>query len=293
MLKAHRRGELSACAVLRAHPRLKKGSDESILAARVSLQEAQHALALHYGLDSWRDLKESVQQRLTEKADLDAVDKVMGQLHKEGNKGAQRIADLASKDDATLKAVFQAASSADKRVKNAAAKVLQLMSAESPVRLYPRFDFFAGLLEGKDNILKWIATDVVGNLAAVDTEDKVDDRLLARFVRLLADQVMITSAHSVENLGKIALHKPQLRQPITAALLKADSVRRHPECHNILAGKRIGAMARYVHLVADNAPICGLRKRPDKQLAKCHEEKSRKLSEEVRRRTIKGTLARC
>jgi hypothetical protein len=145
--------------------------------------------------------------------------------------------------------------SADKRAKNAAAKVLQLMSAEFPVRLYPRFDFFTGLLEGKDNILRWIAADVIGNLVAVDTENRVDDRLLARFVRLLADEVMITAAHSVENLGKIALHKPQLRQPITAALLKADSVSRHPECHNILAGKRIDAMARYVHLVEDAAPI--------------------------------------
>ena len=199
---------------------------------------------------------------------------------------------MANEDDAALQAVFLAVNSADKRAKNAAAKVLQLMSGSSPGRLYPRLDFFTGLLEGQDNILKWIATDVIGNLAAVDTENKVDDRLLARFVRLLGDEVMITAAHSVENLGKIALQKPQLRQPITAVLLKADSVSRHPECLNILAGKRIDAMARYVHLVADTSPICGLHKRPDEQLAECHEEESPRLSEEVRRRTVKGRVAR-
>ena len=100
LLKAHRRGELSACMVLRAHPRFKKGNDQSIITARVSLQEMQHALALHYALDSWRDLKASLQRRLTEETDHDTAEKVIGQLHETGSKGAQRIANLASKDDA-------------------------------------------------------------------------------------------------------------------------------------------------------------------------------------------------
>ena len=56
IVKAHRRGELRCCETLRCHPRFSAFSDEDILKADVSLQEAQHALSLDYGYTKWPDL---------------------------------------------------------------------------------------------------------------------------------------------------------------------------------------------------------------------------------------------
>ena len=62
LLKSHRRGDAAACAVLRRHHRFTRASDQDILAAHVSLQEVQHALALNYGLKGWSALKAHVRQ---------------------------------------------------------------------------------------------------------------------------------------------------------------------------------------------------------------------------------------
>ena len=247
LLKSLRQGEVKVCMILRAHPRFRNSPDHSLISARLSLQEVQHALARHYGFRSWSDLKAHVQRR-------SAMD-LTSELQEKGSKSAERIAGLASRDDTVLEEVFQAVRSSDKRTKNAAAKVLQLISAKMPARVYRRLAFFTEFLDGKDSILKWIATDVIGNLSGVDIDNRVDERLLAKFLQLLSDDVMITAAHSVDNLGKIALSKPQYRERITAALLRADSVERQAECHNVLAGKKIDAFARYCHLADDMEPI--------------------------------------
>ncbi len=60
LLKAHHRGDTSACAVLRRHPRFVNSDDAEILASDVSLQEMQHALALHYDFKNWSDLAATI-----------------------------------------------------------------------------------------------------------------------------------------------------------------------------------------------------------------------------------------
>jgi len=56
IVKAHKSGDIGCCSTLRYHFRFSRAEDEEILKARVSLQEAQHALALDYGFTSWADL---------------------------------------------------------------------------------------------------------------------------------------------------------------------------------------------------------------------------------------------
>ncbi len=60
LLRAHRRGDLRCCAALRLLNRFSGAADENILAADVSLQQAQHALALDHGFESWKDLRTHV-----------------------------------------------------------------------------------------------------------------------------------------------------------------------------------------------------------------------------------------
>ena len=63
LLKAHRRGEASVCAILRGHPRFTQSSAAEIRASNVSLQEMQHALALDYGFTSWAEMKAVIEYR--------------------------------------------------------------------------------------------------------------------------------------------------------------------------------------------------------------------------------------
>ncbi len=60
LLKAHDRGDASACAALRRLRRFAGAADAEILAATLSLTEIQFALAMDYGFPSWDDLRRAV-----------------------------------------------------------------------------------------------------------------------------------------------------------------------------------------------------------------------------------------
>lgn len=53
LLAAHRRGAVPSCGLFRRLRRFSSLRDEEILGTRVSLVEAQAALAKHYGQESW------------------------------------------------------------------------------------------------------------------------------------------------------------------------------------------------------------------------------------------------
>lgn len=59
--KAHKRGKARVCTTLRRLRRFAETPDDKILAANVSLHEAQFALALEYGFSSWNALKQRVE----------------------------------------------------------------------------------------------------------------------------------------------------------------------------------------------------------------------------------------
>ncbi|MFQ5583210.1 MAG: hypothetical protein ACE5GL_02090 [Calditrichia bacterium] len=180
---------------------------------------------------------------------------IQEELQEKGNKAADEVAKRAAIDDGVLQQLLEGVSSASKRVKNAAAKALRIVSESNPQKLYSRLNFFVGLMNGPDTILKWISMDILGNLSAVDSEHKIDEKLLKQFFALLADESLITAAHAVENLGKIALHKPLLREKIVRELLKPDTTERQPDCHNILAGKKIDAFAEVIGGLDDRRAV--------------------------------------
>jgi len=63
LLKAKRAGDVSCCATLRTLHRLESSSDAEVLAADVSLQEVQFALALDYGFTAWDHLVKALRLR--------------------------------------------------------------------------------------------------------------------------------------------------------------------------------------------------------------------------------------
>ncbi len=248
LLKSHRRGEVAACGTLKLHHRFRGQSDEDILGQDVSLQEMQHALALDYGFKSWRDLSLHVKR-------MPAVVDVADEFRKRGNKAAPEVAVAAVKDGATLDRVFAGVASREKKVKNAAALALRIISETHPECITPRIGVISELLDGSDNILKWNATQVVGNLAGADVAQGPDERLIEQLLRLSVDGTMITAANAVMALGAVAAGRPEFRERITSALLVVDRVERNPECRNILIGRVIDALGRYVEQLPDPEPI--------------------------------------
>ncbi|MFC1462530.1 ATPase, T2SS/T4P/T4SS family [Verrucomicrobiota bacterium] len=60
VLKAHKKGEPSCCAIIRNLYEYNGKSDTEILSAKVPLAKVQFALAIEYGYKSWAELKRSV-----------------------------------------------------------------------------------------------------------------------------------------------------------------------------------------------------------------------------------------
>lgn len=65
VLKAHKNGDTSCCAVLKNLHQFKGRTDTEILSVDVSLVEVQFALAMEYGFESWTGMKKEVGGRGT------------------------------------------------------------------------------------------------------------------------------------------------------------------------------------------------------------------------------------
>lgn len=176
-------------------------------------------------------------------------------FEKEGNKAAERVAELAVKNKSVLKQVIDGAKSENKRIKNAAAKCLREISRINPKKLYPEFNFFVKLIDGDDTILKWNSIEVLSNLNEVDKDSRFNTKVLNKYFAFLSDESMVTAANTITALGKVSLNKPRLGKKITEELLKLDTLPHSAECRNILAGHALLAFSNYVDEVKDKKEI--------------------------------------
>jgi len=135
--------------------------------------------------------------------------------------------------------------SSQARTKYGSAKQLVRLSAEDPGLLYPRFDFFAHLMEGEIRIHRWNVTRILGHLAHVDTEGRID-HLLSRILAPITGHEMIAAANAIQGAADIALAKPHLSDRIAREILKVSHANyATPECRNIAEGHAIQALDRF------------------------------------------------
>ena len=141
--------------------------------------------------------------------------------------------------------LLDALSSKKTTVKYKSAKVLRMISEESPEKLYLHFDFFEKLLESENNVLKWTAIDIIANLISMDSSNRFAS-LFEKFYRLMDEGSLITAGHVIENSAKIIKAKPEYERRITGKLLRlADISLPTEECRSIAAGKVITAFGQY------------------------------------------------
>lgn len=121
-------------------------------------------------------------------------------------------------------------------------KILHL-SETNPEALYPDFDYFVKLLGSPNNILKWTGILVLGNLAHVDTKNKIEP-VLPSVIAELNTGKMITAGNAIHSLVAISQAKPQLASRLALEILKVQNYRYDTaECQNIAIGhalKNIG-----------------------------------------------------
>lgn len=127
-------------------------------------------------------------------------------------------------------------------VKFGCAKVLRIVSEREPAVLYPDIKRFCDLLESDNQIIKWNAILIIGNLACVDAKGKIN-RILRNYLAPIPGPDLITAVNVVAGATKVALAKPRLTDRVVDELLKVARARyRTRECRNVATGHVIEAL---------------------------------------------------
>ena len=135
------------------------------------------------------------------------------------------------------------------KVKYATAKQFIFMAQENPSKLYPLLDKFILLLDNENNVIKWTSIKIIGLLAKIDKENKIDP-LLSKLYKQLNCGKMITVNHIIECLMYISIAKPEYKNKTTKELLKIRNYEYDTdECKKIIYGKIIEAFDKYIEKV--------------------------------------------
>lgn len=106
-------------------------------------------------------------------------------------------------------------------------KVLHRVSEDQPLVLYPRWDYFVGLLDSSNSYHRSIALRILANLTRADSEGRFE-RIFDRYFDLLDDESVVTARYLAQDAGRIVRAKPHLRARIVDRLLAVDKTH-HPQ----------------------------------------------------------------
>ena len=145
--------------------------------------------------------------------------------------------------------------------KYGSAKVLRMVSEQAPELLYPRWDSLVGLLQHENAFLRWGTTLILGNLAAVDREDRFE-LVFDRFFAPILGPEMVGAANAIAAAANIALAKPHLADRIVKETLKVERASyRTPECRDVAIGHAIKSFDRLWEHVRNRRPVLAFVKR--------------------------------
>ena len=171
------------------------------------------------------------------------------------------IAEKIMKRQTLLKHLFTGMQARPARIKYPCCKVIRKISEKKPQMLYPQIDFFIELLDHEKNVMQWEGIHVIGNLASVDTENKIE-KIFDKFFAPITGPVMITAANVVAAAAKIAQAQPQLQDKITKEILKVEKAKyQTPECRNVVLGKAVDTFDQFFDQIKDPKPVVKLIKK--------------------------------
>jgi len=141
------------------------------------------------------------------------------------------------------------------KAKYAMVKEYKKTAKENPSELYPLLDKFISLLDNENNVIKWMSIDIIGLLAKVDSDNKIDS-LLSKLYKQLNCGKMITVNHIIDCLVNISLAKPEYKNKTVKELLKIQNYEYDTdECKNIVYGKILEAFDKIIENINKNKDV--------------------------------------
>jgi hypothetical protein len=135
-----------------------------------------------------------------------------------------------------LSEALEGISSKKDEIRSNSFKFLINVAEEQPKILYPKWDYLANLLESNNHYQRYIAINLLANLAKVDTKNKFEKIFDKYFSNINGDRTMVAGQAAL-NSGKIAKAKPSLQTQITNRLLNIEKTHK---------GKQIELIKAYV-----------------------------------------------
>jgi len=124
-----------------------------------------------------------------------------------GKMDAEKLGAKVGRDARLLESIFRGTSSKLPRVKFGCSKALVLLSVKHPNLIYGEIDKVIALLGSDNQILKWNAIAILGNLATVDQRRRLPG-LLERLFGFLSGGELITANNAISALSKIGRALP-------------------------------------------------------------------------------------
>lgn len=119
-----------------------------------------------------------------------------------------------------IEETFQLLSDKKSPVAYEALKALQELSGESNC-VYPYMDRFAEMLGSDNSYVRTRGLTLIACNARWDTDNKIDE-IIDEYLRHITDPKPVTARQCIKLLPELARYKPELREDIVSALLRAD-----------------------------------------------------------------------
>lgn len=117
-----------------------------------------------------------------------------------------------------------------------AGKVLCVTARKDPSRVYPHLDEIAALLDSESKVVRWNALQLMGLLARVDDERKLDSYLDA-YLGIITGGNLISAANAIQGAGLIAQSRSDLVERVVRVLLSVEQATYDTdECRNVALG---------------------------------------------------------
>lgn len=174
-------------------------------------------------------------------------------LQQVGDKKADfgELAARAAKEPRVLAELFRGLDAEAGRVRYGCEKTLRLVSESHPELIYPQIDTYIGLLDSEDAFLRWGAILMIGNLARVDRENKID-RILDKYLIPVKGPGLVTAGNTIAGAARIARAKPYLAGRIAREFLKVErAAYQGPHSRNVVLGRAIEALNHFLDHVPD------------------------------------------
>jgi hypothetical protein len=165
------------------------------------------------------------------------------------------IAKRIARHPQALPEVFDGLHADKAKVKYGCLKLLRRISEKAPAVVYPETDRLIALLDSENNILQWGAIIVLGNLAAVDSQNRIE-KILDRYLQPISGPVLVTAANVMGGAAKIARAKPHLADRIAHSLLQVETANyRTAECRNVALGKAVESLDLFFDCIQKQQPV--------------------------------------